>query len=78
MKPLKTQGFAQRLYEQSSTKRETLGRLRFTDDGRAFRYAKAGGTIAAGYVCQGPEGVAEHTVIRWRQGQRMLPCSSAL
>jgi hypothetical protein len=61
MKPLKTQGFAQRLYEQSSTKRETLGRLRFTDDGRAFRYAKAGAAISAGYVCQGPEGVAEHT-----------------
>jgi hypothetical protein len=61
MKPLKTQGFAQRLYEQSSTKRETLGRLRFTDDGRAFRYAKAAAAITMGQVCQGSAGVAEHT-----------------
>lgn len=49
--PFKTQGWNQGLYEQSATKKEFLGTLRFTEDGRAFRYAKAGGTIAMGKNC---------------------------
>ena len=41
-KPIKKAGFAQGIYEQSSTAKETLGTIRITQDGRKFRYAKAG------------------------------------
>ena len=41
-KPIKKAGFAQGIYEQSATAKETLGTLRITQDGRKFRYAKAG------------------------------------
>jgi hypothetical protein len=47
-KPIKKAGFAQGIYEQSSTAKETLGTLRITQDGRKFRYAKAG---AADLAC---------------------------
>ena len=43
-KPLKKAGFAQGIYEQSSTAKEMLGTLRITRDGRKYRYAKAGST----------------------------------
>jgi hypothetical protein len=59
-KPLRTQGFSQGLLEQSSTKKEVLGRLQFTDDGRAFRYALAGGTLTAGKACIMSVGVPNH------------------
>lgn len=39
---LKIDGWAQGLYEISSTKKERLGALRITDDGRKYRYCKAG------------------------------------
>lgn len=44
-KPQKTQGWAQGLYEVSTTKKECLGAYRVTNDGRKFRYAKAGATL---------------------------------
>jgi hypothetical protein len=47
-KPIKKAGFAQGIYEQSATAKETLGTLRITQDGRKFRYAKAG---AADLAC---------------------------
>jgi len=58
--PFKTQGWNQGLYEQSATKKETLGALRFTQDGRCFRYAKAGGTLTAGKNCIMSVAVANH------------------
>ncbi|MBU0906688.1 MAG: hypothetical protein KKE05_00865 [Nanoarchaeota archaeon] len=48
-KPIKKAGFAQGIYAQSVTAKETLGTLRITQDGRKFRYAKAGAAdLAAG------------------------------
>lgn len=45
----KRSGFAQPLFNQSATKKEELGTLRVTQDGRKFRYARAGaGALAAG------------------------------
>lgn len=47
-RPIKKAGFAQGLYEQSSTRKEIVGTLRITQDGRRFRYAKAGEALTAG------------------------------
>lgn len=58
--PFKTQGWNQGLYEQSATKKEFLGTIRFTEDGRVFRYAKAGGTIAMGKNCIMSVATANH------------------
>ena len=41
-RPQKTHGWNQGLYQTSSAQKETLGIKRVTDDGRTFRYAKAG------------------------------------
>lgn len=41
-KPMKRAGFAQGIMEISSTKKEEIGTLRITQDGRKFRYARAG------------------------------------
>jgi len=41
---LKMRGFDQELWDTSSTRKETVGTLRITEDGRMFRYAKAGGS----------------------------------
>lgn len=47
--PLKERGWNQGLYEISSTRKEQLGTLRLTADGRKFRYARAGAAaLAAG------------------------------
>ena len=47
--PLKRTGFQQGLLDVSATKKEIVGTLRFTRDGRKFRYAKNGaGALAAG------------------------------
>jgi len=47
--PLKKTGFAQGLYAISSTAKEVLGTVRFTQDGRKFVYCKAGASaLAAG------------------------------
>jgi len=41
-KPIKKAGFSQGIYEQSKTAKEMLGTIRILQDGRKFRYAKAG------------------------------------
>ena len=51
--PLKKAGFAQGIYEQSSSAKEMLGTLRITKDGRKFRYAKAGSSD----LCPGKMGL---------------------
>jgi hypothetical protein len=58
---LKMTGFSQGLFEQSKDKKEPLGKLRFTEDGRAFRYARAGATaLTAGYALYLAEATANH------------------
>ena len=53
LQPLKTQGFAQDIYKESSVQLEELGTLRILSDGRKFQYARAGATaLAAGKVTQ--------------------------
>lgn len=52
--------FSQGLYQASTTQREELGVLRVEADGRKFRYAKAGGALAAGKACIGALQVANH------------------
>lgn len=48
-KPLKRAGWSQGLFAQSVTKKEEIGALRITRDGRKFRYCKNGaGALAAG------------------------------
>ena len=60
-KPIKKAGFAQGIYEQSATAKETLGTLRITQDGRKFRYAKAGAAaLAAGKMGLGAALNAAH------------------
>jgi hypothetical protein len=46
-KPLKTQGFAQGIYQQSSTQLHDLDTVRYLSDGRAFAYARAGAVALA-------------------------------
>lgn len=59
-RPLKKAGFKQGLYQQSATQLERLGTLRITQDGRKFRYAKAGATeLAKGKMTIGVDGDAE-------------------
>ena len=53
LQPLKTQGFAQDIYKESSVQLEELGTLRILSDGRKFQYARAGAiALAAGKVTQ--------------------------
>lgn len=53
LEPLKTQGFSQDIYKQSSVQLEALGTLRVLSDGRAFAYARAGAVaLAAGKLTQ--------------------------
>lgn len=48
----KMRGFSQAIHEISATAKETVGTLRVLQDGRKFRYAKAGSTaLAAGKMC---------------------------
>ena len=58
--PMKRAGFAQGIYQQSVTKKEALGTLRITQDGRKFRYSRAGGALAAGGICIGSSINAAH------------------
>ena len=48
--PLKRSGFSQTLYTVSAKQREEVGTLRITQDGRKFRYAKAGEALGAGMM----------------------------
>lgn len=53
--------FTQDVTETSPAKREAVGALRITADGRKFRYAKAGSAaLAAGSMGQAPAAVANH------------------
>jgi hypothetical protein len=53
-RPIKKTGFRQGLYEQSVSRKEILGTMRITQDGRRFRYSLAG----AGNLSQGKVNVA--------------------
>jgi hypothetical protein len=57
---MKTTGFAQSLYEISSTQKEILGMLRIEPDGRKFRYSKAGEALAVGKMSYMAEATANH------------------
>lgn len=58
------QGFSGNIRTNSSTQEHDLGALVVTNDGRAFRYAKAGATaLVAGKVYDGPAQVGNHTNI---------------
>jgi len=47
--PMKRAGFSQGIYQTSSARKEVLGTLRMLQDGRKFRYARAGAAaLAAG------------------------------
>lgn len=60
-RPIKKAGFMQGIYQISSTKKERLGTLRITEDGRKFRYAKAGASaLAAGKSGQMVAATANH------------------
>ncbi|WP_428562103.1 MAG: hypothetical protein ACP59X_20525 [Solidesulfovibrio sp. DCME] len=53
--------FTQDVTETSPAKREAVGALRITADGRKFRYAKAGSTaISAGSLGMAPAAVSSH------------------
>jgi len=54
--------FTQDVGETSPAKREAVGALRITADGRKFRYAKAGSSpVPAGSLVMAPAAVAAHT-----------------
>ena len=58
--PIKINAWAQGLYETSTTKKECLGAKRITEDGREFRYGKAGATMVAGGATQAAAATANH------------------
>ena len=51
VRPLKRTGFAQGLYQQSSSINEALSTMRITRDGRIFRYARAGAAALVAGRC---------------------------
>jgi len=59
-KPIKKAGFAQGIYEQSSTAKETLGTIRWTQDGRAFRYSLASEALTHGKMTHATQLNAAH------------------
>jgi hypothetical protein len=59
--PKKINAWSQGLYKVSTTKKECLGALRETEDGRKFRYAKAGGTLIPGGGTYGAAVTANHS-----------------
>jgi len=59
--PQKRTGFNQGIYQTSSTMKETLGTLRVLNDGRKFRYARAGASaLAAGKLNVAADVAAAH------------------
>ena len=58
--PVRINAWAQGLYDVSSTKLHTLGAIRETEDGRRFRYGKAGATMVAGGATQAAAATANH------------------
>ena len=61
MGPMKRTGFAQGIYQASVTRKEEVGTLRITADGRKFRYAKAGEAMSAGMLTVSAGMDAAHT-----------------
>ncbi len=60
--PMKRTAFAQGIYEISATRKERIGTLRITQDGRKFRYAKCGSTaISAGKLQMAAQVAADVT-----------------
>lgn len=61
-RPLKNIGWNQGLYEISETAKEAVGTLRVTEDGRKFRYARAGATaLSPGKLGVAADIAAAHT-----------------
>jgi len=61
---MKMRGYDQELWDASSTQKESLGLMRPTEDGRMFRYAKAGGSdLAPGKLNFTTQIVSDHTNI---------------
>ena len=58
--PVRINAWAQGLYDVSATKLHTLGAIRETEDGRRFRYGKAGATMVAGGATQAAAATANH------------------
>lgn len=58
--PVRINAWAQGLYDVSATKMHTLGAIRETEDGRRFRYAKAGATMVAGGATQAATATSNH------------------
>ena len=58
--PVRINAWAQGLYDVSATKLHTLGAIRETEDGRRFRYGKAGATMVAGGATQAAAATADH------------------
>lgn len=58
--PVRINAWAQGLYDVSATKMHTLGAIRETEDGRRFRYAKAGATMVAGGATQAAAATSNH------------------
>jgi hypothetical protein len=59
-KPLNNSAWNQNIHEESSTRKEVLGVLRILENGKKYRYAKAGEVLAAGKTGQLAEAVANH------------------
>jgi hypothetical protein len=59
-KPLKKAGWAQGIYAQSSTPKETVGTIRWTQDGRAFRYGYSSEALTPGKMTHATQLNAAH------------------
>jgi hypothetical protein len=59
-RPLNNSAWNQEILDESVTKKETLGCLRITEDGRKFRYAKAGEALSPGKMGQLVDAEANH------------------
>jgi hypothetical protein len=59
-RPLNNSAWNQEILDESVTKKETLGALRITEDGRKFRYSKAGEALSPGKMGQLAAAVANH------------------
>jgi hypothetical protein len=66
--PVRINAWAQGLYDVSSTKLHTLGAIRETEDGRRFRYGKAGATMVAGGATQAAAATANHVAQQQTSG----------
>lgn len=58
--PMKRTGWAQPIYAQAATKKERIGVIRWTYDGRAYRYSKAGEGLNPGKMSVAAQCDAAH------------------